>query len=188
MLSELRISHPMRRGVSDRRRQLQRAEERLVHKLHHTPTAAELAVELETPEAVVARWQAEVAAAERHPSFAGRTASRRGAAGTTSSARGATTGTSGGGRRGDERADEPPDLGPQPDEIVLDLELLAALHRAIGDLPARLGLIVRATYFEGRRLADVAAELGVTESRISQLRTEAVSALRHRLQLDEHTT
>jgi RNA polymerase sigma factor for flagellar operon FliA len=155
----------MRRGVSDRRRQLQRAEERVVHRLHHAATAADLAEELDAPESVVARWQAEVAAAERHPAFAGLRA------------------------HVNARPDAEPeiaDVRPLPDEVVLDLELLAELHRAIGALPDRLAHVVRATWFEGRRLADVAEELGVTESRVSQLRTEAVVALRHQLQRHEH--
>jgi RNA polymerase sigma factor for flagellar operon FliA len=169
MLTELRGSHPLRRGVSDRRRQLQKAEERLVHRLHHAPTAADLAAELDTPESVVARWQAEIAAAERHPSAA-RLAPRPRSSGVA----------------GQEPEEEVVDGEPLPDEVVLDLELLAALHRAIEDLPPRLALIVRATYFEGRRLAEVALELGVTESRISQLRTEAVTHLRHQMQRLEH--
>lgn len=178
MLSELRGSHPLRRGVNDRRRQLRNVEERLVHRLHHAPTAAEIAAELDAPESVVARWQAEIAAAERHPAFAGQ---RGHAPGATKA-----DGTSAPGPVND-GADEPVDGEPSPEDVVLDLELLASLHRAIEALPPRLGAVVRATYLEGRLLADVAAELGVTESRVSQLRTEAVRALRHRLDGDAAT-
>jgi len=38
---------------------------------------------------------------------------------------------------------------------------------------------VQAYFFEQRQMADIAAELGVTESRISQLRAEALKLLRH---------
>jgi len=39
--------------------------------------------------------------------------------------------------------------------------------------------VVQSYFFEQRQMADIAAELGVTESRISQLRAEALKLLRH---------
>jgi RNA polymerase sigma factor for flagellar operon FliA len=41
--------------------------------------------------------------------------------------------------------------------------------------------VVRSYFFDQRQMADIAAELGVTESRISQLRAEALNLLRHGL-------
>lgn len=159
MLTELRNTRPIRRTASDRRQQLRRAEETLVHRLHETPTRTDLAAELEASPDLIARWQAEVAAAEAQVHS-----------------------------RSDDLADELADVRPLPDDIVLDLELAADLHRAIAELPPRLAGVVRTTYFEGRRLAEVAEELGVTESRVSQLRTEAVLQLRHRLQRPDHVS
>ena len=60
-----------------------------------------------------------------------------------------------------------------------DREQLGYLHDAIGELPERLRYVVQAYFFDQRQMADIAAELGVTESRISQLRAEALKLLRH---------
>jgi len=45
-------------------------------------------------------------------------------------------------------------------------------------LPERLRFVVEASFLQERPLSDVAAELGVTESRVSQLRTEALALLK----------
>lgn len=182
MLTELRNTRPMRRTASERRRQLRRAEESLVHRLHESPSMIELAAELAASPDVVARWQAEVAAAEAQTY---RTAAGRHG----SNARGGRadgTGALGGSDDVDPLA-EVADGHPLPDDVVLDLELAADLHRAIDALPPRLAGVVRETYIEGRRLAEVAEELGVTESRVSQLRSEAVLQLRHRLERADRT-
>ena len=155
MLTELRNTRPMRRSASERRRQLRGAEERLVHRLHGAPTTDELAGELAATPATVARWQAEVASAEAAVARIGR-----------------------GSDDADTTLDDVADHGPLPDDIVLELELAAELHRAIALLPPRLESVVRTTFFDGRRLVDVAEELGITESRVSQLRSEAVQRLR----------
>jgi RNA polymerase sigma factor for flagellar operon FliA len=39
--------------------------------------------------------------------------------------------------------------------------------------------VIRGYFFEQRLMGDLAGELGVSESRVSQLRTEALSLLRH---------
>ncbi|MGA9747329.1 MAG: FliA/WhiG family RNA polymerase sigma factor [Nocardioides sp.] len=68
--------------------------------------------------------------------------------------------------------------GPTPLEVLEDRERIAYLHDAVEQLPERLQLVVRAYFFAERPMAEIAAELGVTDSRISQLRAEAVSLLR----------
>lgn len=72
-----------------------------------------------------------------------------------------------------------PDSQRGPEQLVIDREQLGYLHDAIAELPDRLRHVVRAYFFEQRQMADIAAELGVTESRISQLRAEALKLLRH---------
>ena len=62
-----------------------------------------------------------------------------------------------------------------------DREQLGYLHDAIAELPERLRYVVESYFFDQRQMADIAAELGVTESRISQLRAEALKLLRHGL-------
>jgi RNA polymerase sigma factor FliA len=72
-----------------------------------------------------------------------------------------------------------PDSQRGPEQILLDREQLGYLHDAIEALPERLRYVVRCYFFEQRQMSDIAAELGVTESRISQLRAEALKLLKH---------
>jgi RNA polymerase sigma factor for flagellar operon FliA len=74
-----------------------------------------------------------------------------------------------------------PDSQRGPEQLLLDRDQLGYLHDAIAELPDRLKHVVRSYFFEQRQMSDIAAELGVTESRISQLRAEALKLLRHGL-------
>jgi RNA polymerase sigma factor FliA len=65
-----------------------------------------------------------------------------------------------------------------PEEMLLHRERLGYLHDAVTVLPDRLRFVVEASFLQERPLCEVAAELGVTESRVSQLRTEALALLR----------
>ncbi|HEU5107688.1 MAG TPA: sigma-70 family RNA polymerase sigma factor [Micromonosporaceae bacterium] len=65
-----------------------------------------------------------------------------------------------------------------PEEVLLDRERIGYLHDAVAALPERLRIVVEAYYFQSRPMAELAAELGVTESRVSQLRAEATALLR----------
>lgn len=71
-----------------------------------------------------------------------------------------------------------PAAGPTPLDILEDRERVAYLRDAIDQLPERLRIVVRGYFFAERPMAEIAEELGVTESRISQLRAEAVALLR----------
>lgn len=71
-----------------------------------------------------------------------------------------------------------PTGGPTPLQVLEDREQVAYLHDAIDQLPERLQMVVRGYFFAERPMAEIAEELGVTDSRISQLRAEAVSLLR----------
>jgi len=79
-----------------------------------------------------------------------------------------------------EDASEPalPATAPTPAEVVEEREQVAYLHDAVVRLPERLRTVVEGYFFAGRPMAEIAAELGVTESRVSQLRAEAVVLLR----------
>ncbi|GAB1641674.1 sigma-70 family RNA polymerase sigma factor [Krasilnikovia sp. MM14-A1259] len=68
-----------------------------------------------------------------------------------------------------------------PEDLLLKRERLGYLHQAIQALPDRLRMVVTQSFLQERPLSEVAAELGVTESRISQLRTEALRMLREGL-------
>src|SRR3954466_11394122 len=65
-----------------------------------------------------------------------------------------------------------------PEELLLHRERIGYLHDAVAVLPERLRFVVEASFLQERPLVDVAAELGVTESRVSQLRTEALALLK----------
>jgi RNA polymerase sigma factor for flagellar operon FliA len=68
--------------------------------------------------------------------------------------------------------------GNGPEAILVLREQLGYLHEAIDLLPDRLRFVVTAYFFEQRQMADIGAELGVSESRVSQLRADALTMLR----------
>jgi RNA polymerase sigma factor for flagellar operon FliA len=71
-----------------------------------------------------------------------------------------------------------PERTPGPEDLILHRERIGYLHHAIDALPERLRHVVTAYFFDERPMTDIATELGVTESRVSQLRAEAVVMLR----------
>jgi RNA polymerase sigma factor for flagellar operon FliA len=60
-------------------------------------------------------------------------------------------------------------------------ELLDLIREAIVRLPERLRVAITATYLEGRSGLEVSELLGVSPSRVSQLRAEALVRLRSEL-------
>jgi len=70
------------------------------------------------------------------------------------------------------------DRAAGPEDLLVYRERIGYLHDAIEALPERLKLVVTRYFLEERPMAEVAAELSVTESRISQLRSEALALLR----------
>ncbi|MCF6378249.1 sigma-70 family RNA polymerase sigma factor [Nocardioides KLBMP 9356] len=75
---------------------------------------------------------------------------------------------------------------PTPEQAIEHAELLTYLSEAIAELPERLRRVVEGYFLAEQPMAELATELGVTESRISQLRAEAMVLLRDALnsQLD----
>ncbi|MGK5678006.1 sigma-70 family RNA polymerase sigma factor [Actinoplanes sp. URMC 104] len=65
-----------------------------------------------------------------------------------------------------------------PEEMLLVRERLGYLRHAIEALPDRLRTVVQGYFFEERPMARIAEDLGVSESRVSQLRAEALRLLR----------
>lgn len=66
----------------------------------------------------------------------------------------------------------------EPSEQLEQRELMAYLRDAVALLPERNRLVVVGYFLEGRTSKDLADFLGVTESRISQLRSESLEMLR----------
>lgn len=71
-----------------------------------------------------------------------------------------------------------PEVSAGPESLILLREKLGYLHGAIAELPDRLRLVVVGYYLEQRPMTGIAAELGVTESRVSQLCAQALRMLR----------
>jgi RNA polymerase sigma factor for flagellar operon FliA len=65
-----------------------------------------------------------------------------------------------------------------PDEHLMTNERIGYLHDAVTVLPDRLRTVVTQYFFEERPMAAIAADLGVSESRVSQMRAEALVLLK----------
>lgn len=65
-----------------------------------------------------------------------------------------------------------------PEERIEHQERVGYLVDAVALLPDRLRVVVESYFFAERPMADIAAELGVTESRVSQMRAEALVLLK----------
>ncbi len=71
-----------------------------------------------------------------------------------------------------------PHQDPGPEEVLVERERHAYLVNAVSALPDRLRVVVEGYFLQERPMAEIAAELGVTESRISQMRAEALALLK----------
>jgi RNA polymerase sigma factor for flagellar operon FliA len=70
------------------------------------------------------------------------------------------------------------ETGAGPEEILLHRERVGYLYHAVEALPERLRIVVQKYFLEDTPMAQIADELGVTESRVSQLRAEALSLMK----------
>ncbi|HZQ77044.1 MAG TPA: sigma-70 family RNA polymerase sigma factor [Acidimicrobiia bacterium] len=68
-----------------------------------------------------------------------------------------------------------------PGEVILRRERRAYLRDAVSALPERLRTVVVGCFFDERPMLELARELGVTESRVSQMKAEALALLREGL-------
>lgn len=65
-----------------------------------------------------------------------------------------------------------------PDESLEDLELVGTVREAVVHLDGVHRQVIERHFFAGELLRDIAADLGCTEARVSQLRSEALNAMR----------
>ena len=70
------------------------------------------------------------------------------------------------------------DTSVQPEAALEQREMLGTLRSAVTGLPATHAEVIRRYYFEGEMLQDIAKDLGVTQARVSQIRSEALTSLR----------
>ena len=77
------------------------------------------------------------------------------------------------------RTEELIDRGQRDVVALLEhAELLTYLRQALDELPQRQRRVILGHFVDGHTTADLASELGVTRSRVSQLRTDALHELR----------
>jgi RNA polymerase sigma factor for flagellar operon FliA len=70
------------------------------------------------------------------------------------------------------------DPAPRPDQRTLRAEELAELRDVISRLPVRERFVITQYYWGERTLREIGEQLGVTESRVSQLHTKALERMR----------
>lgn len=149
LVDELRGMDWLSRGARRRARQLAEVSDQLTSSLGRTPTRAELATALGVGEDEVEAARGD--AETKLLSIDGFDNSV---------------------------ADIVVDSGPGPEQSVLAGEQLRYLAAGVACLPERLRYVIEELFFHDRPVVELAEELGVTQSRISQLRTEALSLLR----------
>jgi RNA polymerase sigma factor for flagellar operon FliA len=151
LLDELRGLDWASRSVRSRARRVDTATQHLTATLGRTPTAAELATAMGVDVGEIKSVDHDVQRA------------------VVLSLQGFAAGTA---------EDLVPERTAGPEDLILHRERIGYLHHAIDALPDRLRLVVQAYFFNERPMTDIATELGVTESRVSQLRAEALVLLR----------
>jgi RNA polymerase sigma factor FliA len=152
LLDELRGRDWASRSVRARARGLQAAHEELMNKLGRAPTSDEVATMLDVPAETVHKLVDDVhrATVLNYDSLV---------------------------LEGDAESFLASD-DATPEITLLDRERKAYLMDAVHALPDRLQRVVIGYFFEERSMQDLADELGVSESRISQLRAEALVLLK----------
>ncbi len=70
------------------------------------------------------------------------------------------------------------DTSVQPEAALEQREMLGTLRTAVVGLPATHAEVIERYYFNGEMLQDIAKDLGVTQARVSQIRSEALTSLR----------
>jgi len=164
MLDELRRHDHMSRGARRKARAITAAREALVHRLGREPKATEVAVELSVSIDTLRQWELDVdGAVEVSLDVAPRALRDEGHA----TAAGAIA---------DENAST-------VDERLGQEERIALLGLAIRGLRAQERTVLALYFYEELTLQEIARVLGLSASRISQIRAEALVKLRSHLSL-----
>jgi RNA polymerase sigma factor for flagellar operon FliA len=158
ILDELRRQDHVPRSVRRKTRDIAGARAALAAKLCRMPEDSEVAAHLGVDIGTLWRWEADVEGAIRVPID-------------RSSPEGQTTGTA------------PLDLLHTDPDSAVDEQLgreqeVAILREAILKLKEQERTVLALYYFEELKLHEIAEILGLTESRVSQIRTKALSRLR----------
>jgi RNA polymerase sigma factor FliA len=155
LLDELRAADWASRGARSRAKRLAKAEERLAAELGRWPSDIELATELKA--------DLDSIPAVRHDAHRSVVLSLDQIVEVNGGA---------------EEHMDGDQLQPDPAQSLLAGERIRYLKAAVEALPERLRLVVEQYFLGERPMTEIAKELGVTESRVSQLRAEALTLLR----------
>jgi len=165
ILDELRAIDWLPRSMRAKGRQLDRAAADLERALGRAPHATEVATALEIDLETYWRWREEV----------------RG--GRLVSLEAPVTGADGSQGHVIDVLSDP--SAPGPDDDVTREESVRLLREAIEELPDRERIVLALYYYEDMTLRQISEILRVTESRISQIRSQALGRLRGRFMLAE---
>lgn len=161
ILDELRAADWRPRSVRERARQIVLATRALREVLLREPTVDEVALSLEIDRETYWRWRGDAEG------------------GTTVPLDTALAAEDGAGiSRGERLADVE---APVPGERIEAEERAELVRRAIRELPERQRTVLALSHYEGLSQRQIAEVLHVTESRVSQIRTAAIRALRQQL-------
>lgn len=69
-------------------------------------------------------------------------------------------------------------IDASPDELIEHKELIGTLRHAVTGLEDRQKEIITRFYLDGDLMRDIADDLGITEARVSQIRSEALAAMK----------
>ncbi len=151
VLDELRSGDWASRSVRAAARRTDAAADVLAARLGRPPTRAELAAELDVAPSEISALQVDVHRAVMVSIDA-------------------ESGEDGG-------TFDLPSAADSPERAVVKSERARYLHEAMRALPDRLGEVVERSFFGDESLTDIAADLGVTLSRVSQMRARALTLL-----------
>ncbi len=163
IIDELRSQDWVPRSVRARAREIERANQKLEHKLQRAPSDEEMAAELEMDvsdfqDALLQISNSSIAALDELWSVGDASGDQVSLLDTLQ----------------DENA-------PDPSAVMDKTDLRDRVAEAISRLPEREKLVIALYYYENLTLREIGEVLGVTESRVSQLHTKAVLRLRGRL-------
>lgn len=159
ILDEMRRQDHVPRSVRRKRRELSQARETLMRTLGRAPSETEVATELNVDVETVWRWESDI---ERtmQVSLSSREANGDEGEGVVSPMRYLRA------------------AGDLPDETIQREERLAILQQAISELKDQQRTVLSLHYFEDLNAREIANVLGVSESRVSQIRSKALTELR----------
>jgi RNA polymerase sigma factor for flagellar operon FliA len=159
ILDEMRRQDHVPRSVRLKRREIAQARETLMRLHGRTPRDKEVALKLGIDVATLWRWESDIDRTT-HVSLSSHESDGEDVGGTSSPIRYLRA------------------AGDQPDEGIQREERLAILQKAIGALKEQQRTVLSLQYFEDLNASEIAKVLGVSESRISQIRSKALAELR----------